>query len=49
MLRPKALWRHIVERHPELARAWGYHRQSGEEIARRTRRKRERKARKKGR
>ena len=48
MFRPKALWRHIVECHPELARAWGYQRQSGEEIRRRTKRRRERKAKRRG-
>ena len=49
MFRPKALWRHIIKHHPELARQMGYHRQTGEEIKRRTRRKKERRAKRRGR
>jgi len=43
MFRPRALWRHLIRHHPEEAIARGYHRQSLEEIKRRTKRKKERK------
>ena len=47
MFRPKALWHHLLEHHKDYAiRFLGYSRQSGEEIRRRTERKKKKRAKK---